>query len=169
MKGKLNPETLEQIAQVVIKTIEKEKTNKEKQIKDYRLRNTNLLLKNYHILKEHCEEVELEIINYVSIEVENDKIELESIIRSKEKTRRMILYIDTMLDAYDRYSHKNGEAGRRRYRALYHYYISEQKMTYYDIAELLNVHDRTVRKDLADARKEFSIFLFGILSLEDID
>lgn len=168
MSINFSSEMLETITGIVLKTISKEKKKGAKDKKDWRLRNTKLLLKNYHILKEHCSEIEMELIDYNPIEFDSDEIQIESIMKSKEKTRIMVLYIDNMIDAYQRYSIKAGEAAERRFKALYHYYVSDYRMNYLQLSELLNVHERTVRKDIEEARKELSVFLFGILSIEDL-
>lgn len=163
----LSKEHLEIITKTVLDTVTVENKKAEKEKKDFRLRNTKLLLKNYHILKEHCTEIEEELIIYDPIKFDSEEIKIESIMLSKEKTRKMIIYMDAMIDAYERYSKKAGEAASRRYKALYHFYISDYKLTYIELSEQLDVHERTVRKDIEEARNELSIFLFGILSIED--
>ncbi len=165
----LSKEHLEIITKTVLDTVTVENKKAEKEKKDFRLRNTKLLLKNYHILKEHCTEIEEELIIYDPIRFDAKEIEIESIMRSKEKTRKMIIYMDAMIEAYERYSKKAGEAADRRFKALYHYYISDFKLSYNQLAELLNVHERTVRKDIEEARNELSVFLFGIMSMDDVN
>lgn len=165
----LSKEHLEIITKTVLDTVTVENKKFEKEKKDFRLRNTKLLLKNYHILKEHCTEIEEELIIYDPIRFDAKEIEIESIMRSKEKTRKMIIYMDAMIEAYERYSMKAGEAADRRFKALYHYYIADFKLSYNQLAELLNVHERTVRKDIEEARNELSVFLFGIMSMDDVN
>lgn len=165
----LSKEHLEIITKTVLDTVTVENKKAEKEKKDFRLRNTKLLLKNYHILKEHCTEIEEELIIYDPIRFDAKEIEIESIMRSKEKTRKMIIYMDAMIEAYERYSNKAGEAADRRFKALYHYYIADFKLSYNQLAELLNVHERTVRKDIEEARNELSVFLFGIMSMDDVN
>lgn len=163
----LSKELLETITDIVLSTISKDNKTKQKQHKDWRLRNTELLLQNFRILKEHCDEIEIELIHYEPIKFELEEVDFESIMKSKEKTRRMVLYIESMLEAYERYSLKAGEAARRRFKTMWSYYISDDNLSHKGISEYLHVHERTVRRDLVDARKEFSVFLFGILGVED--
>lgn len=164
----LSKELLEEITNIVLSTISKDNKEKQKQHKDWRLRNTKLLLTNYRMLKEHCDEVEIELLTYEPIKFDEDEVDFESVMKSKEKTRRIVLYIDSMIEAYERYSRSAGEAAERRYKTVWHYYISNHSLSYREISERLYTHERTVRRDLKDGIKEFSVFLFGILGLEEL-
>lgn len=166
---KLTEDVVEAISQSIIKRILQGEEKQKKRERDWRLRNTKLLLKNYHILKEHCQKVSNELEAYEESVFDPEDIEIKSIMASKAKTRRMVLYIDEMILAYERYAMKSGDAAKRRYRALVHYYIHSNKPNYDDLSELLNVSQATARRDVEDARKEFSIFLFGLFAIEDLE
>ena len=165
----ITKELVDELSTAVVKKIEVENKRKAKVDKDWKLRNTKLLLKNYHILKDHCQKIHDELESYEDSVFDPEDIEIKSIMASKAKTRRMVWYIDEMILAYDRYACKAGDAAKRRYRALYHYYIKPNRANYEELSEILNVSYITARRDLTDARKEFSIFLFGIFAIEDLD
>jgi len=168
-KIEVTKQVIDEISKSVSKQLVSEQVKKQKHDRDWRLRNTKLLLKNYHILKEHCHKLHDEIETYEDSVFDPEDIEIKSIMASKAKTRRMVWYIDEMLLAYDRYACKAGEAAKRRYEVLVNYYIHPNRKNHDDLGCMLNISDRTVRRDLEDARKEFSIFLFGIFAIEDLD
>lgn len=165
----IEPNTIEAISQAVVRKINQDKTKQAKKQRDWRLRNTKLLLKHYHILKEHCAEIDDEIEAYADSIFDPEELELKTIMASKAKTRKMVWYIDEMLAAYERYCKRAGDAAQRRYAALTYYYINTTRPSFETLAFNLNVSERTIRRDLEDARKEFSVFLFGINALEDLE
>lgn len=166
-KVAITKEVVDEISTAVVKKLDIERKRKMKADKDWKLRNTKLLLKNYHILKDHCRELTEELEVYGDSIFDPYDIELHSIMASKAKTRKMVWYIDEMFEAYERYSINAGEATMRRFQTLKQYYMCRN--SYDMIASELNVSDRTVRRDLGDARKEFSVFLFGIFAIEDLN
>jgi len=166
-KVAITKEVIDEISTAVVKKIEVERKRKMKADKDWKLRNTKLLLKNYHILKDHCRELTEEMEAYADSIFDPYDIELQSIMASKAKTRQMVWYIDEMLKSYSQYASKAGEATMRRFNVMFSFHI--HRKSYETIASDMNVSDRTVRRDLVDARKEFSVFLFGIFAIEDLN
>ena len=166
-KVEITKTIIEEISSAVAKKLEAERKRKYKEDRDWKLRNTKLLLKNYHILKDHCRKISTEIDDYADSVFDPEDLELHSIMASKAKTRQMVWYIDEMLLAYERYANQAGEAAQRRFRTIREYHIGRK--TYEDIARATAVSERTVRRDLVDARREFSVFLFGIFAIEDLN
>ena len=165
----LGPGVVEAISQAVVRKINQDKAKQTKKQRDWRLRNTKLLLKHYHILKEHCAEIDDEIESYADSIFDPEELELKTIMASKAKTRKMVWYIDEMLTAYGRYCKRAGDAAQRRYEALTYFYINSTRPSYDTMSFRLDVSERTVRRALEDARKEFSVFLFGISAIEDLE
>ena len=163
---KITPEVVKEISTAVSKQILKEQERKAKAERDWRLRNTKLLMKNYHILKEHCAKVDQELEEYADSIFDPYDVEIKSIMTSKAKTRRMVWYIDEMMFAYERYALVAGEAPMRRYKVIVDFYLN--KKSFEEMSKETCVSERTVRRDLDDAIKEFSIFLFGLLAIEDL-
>ena len=87
---KLTEDVVEAISQSIIKRILQGEEKQKKRERDWRLRNTKLLLKNYHILKEHCQKVSNELEAYEESVFDPEDIEIKSIMASKAKTRRMV-------------------------------------------------------------------------------
>lgn len=168
MSEVFDPKTIDEISTSVVRKLTQEKTKEKKSVRDRRLRNTKLLLKNYRILKEHCSEIDVEIEAYADSIFDPDDIELKSIMASKAKTRKIILYIDEMLLAYERYCTRAGDAAKRRYEAINYFYINSTRPSFEILAFNQGIVERTARRDLDAARKEFSVFLFGMNTIEDL-
>ncbi|MEC5422382.1 HTH domain-containing protein [Virgibacillus sp. C22-A2] len=166
--AKLPSEFIDEITKSVIKIIEKENNKAKKEKKDWRLRNTRLLLKNYRMLEEHCKSVETDLEAYEEIVYEPEELELHALMKYKAKTAKMLLYFDDMFKAYYGYCYRAGEATQRRYQVLDRLYVSDNEMSADDIAEYFNINARTVYKDVDKAIEELSVFLFGIDSIHDL-
>lgn len=140
---------------------------------DRRLRNTRLLLKNYHMLKEHAErsvfgrtqmeESALDILQSMMSMYDNEMI-IESIKRSATRTAIIIAHIDTMVGLYEVYCEKssNPEIEKRRFEILHEMYLSETAMQMREIAKLHNISVRTAYEDLKIALERLSALIFGV-------
>lgn len=129
MMTKLPSEIVELITKSVIKTIEKQQDKTDKEKKDWRLRNTRLLLKNYRMLEEHCKSVEDELTNYEEIVYDPEELELHALMKYKAKTAKMLMYFDEMFKAYGNYCDRSGEATQRRCKVIDKLYVSHNEMT----------------------------------------
>lgn len=116
----LTPEQLKDIcanaaeigAKEALKTYEQERKKEQGKRADRRLRNTKLLLRNYHMLKEHAEnsvfgrtqmeESALDILESMMNLYDNEVI-IESIKRSATRTAIIVSHIETMFGLYDAY------------------------------------------------------------------
>lgn len=134
----------------------------------WRVKNTKLLLKNYDILTEHSKDIDTDIDRYLKDVFSQDDLKIRSIVGYKARTKKMMEYTDLMLQAYHNYSQKRDDATRRRYYIIRHLYVEPMKLTLLQIADHFGVSERTVMRDQKEAVKEFSIFLFGIVSLEEM-
>lgn len=168
MTIKLPQEVLGEITKHVMKVIDKNDKKDQKEKKDWRLRNTRLLLRNYRMLNEHCQGVEAELFAYEDIVYDPDELELHSLMKYKAKTAKMLLYFDEMFKAYGDYCNRAGEASSRRFQVIDRLYVSHNKLTTAGVAEIFNINTRTVYKDADKAIEELSIFLFGIDSIQDL-
>lgn len=160
-------------AKVALYTIDKEKKKAAKERRDRRLRNTKLLLRNYRMLKAHCESAvyeaarmdvsEVDIIELIESVFTNGEMYVESIKRSAERTYLIMSHVNKMLRIYEIYCSTSGAIeDRRRYDALYARYIAEESMTIAEIAEKENVDNSTVYRDINTAVEKLSALLFGI-------
>jgi len=132
------------------------------------VKNTKLLLKNYDILKEHSKDIDTDIDRYLKDVFNQDDLKLRSITGYKARTNKMMEYTDLMLAAYQSYANKRDDAAKRRYYIIRYLYVEPKKLTLIQIADRFGVTERTVMRDQKEAVKEFSIFLFGIVSIEEM-
>lgn len=162
----LRTEDLAIIAKVAIgefAALQQEEQNKKI---DRRLYNTRLLLRNYRDFKVRCEKLREE--NKVSvkedpfIEIGGQYLSIESLTRSSARTLNLMLFIDEMLDFYKNNCERQGKTAIRKYETLMHYYIYDDKKTYGEIAELYELDERTVRRDLKEAVYAVSVLIFGV-------
>lgn len=170
-------ENLEIIKQMVVeatenavKQIEKEKQDKIKSKYDRRLRNTEMLLRNYNNFKQHagnatyCEELEKEKLDEeMDFDKDIDNLFINSILKTKKRTEIMLQHIDNCIEYY---SYKclasDREDIQRRIQVIKMLYINENTMNYEELSEELNCSTKTINNTKKAAIKELSVLLFGI-------
>ncbi|WP_238886446.1 hypothetical protein [Clostridium sp. YIM B02551] len=163
----------------VVKKVLTETNRQQKEIaskkRDRRLRNTDLLLRNYNNLITHIEQaiedekkLEEEDPDTLFLEIENEALEDESeyegiyinaIKRTRTRSRIIVKHIEEALEFY-KFKSKNDSNYERRYNVIYKYYFEKKKVL--DIAEELGVNDRTIWRDKSKAIEELSVLFFGI-------
>lgn len=170
----------EQIAkwavEAALEYLEKRQQKERKSRHDRRLRNTRLLLRNYSLLKDHCDK---SVYNLQQIPADNaidildalDKMDgtayIESIKKSVTKTFIIIKHVDTMLELYEVYCQKSKqEEDRRRYRVLISFYFDGLQMS--EIMAKENIEERTYYRDMRDSISTLSALIFGIDSMNDV-
>ncbi|PHV71901.1 hypothetical protein CS063_00010 [Sporanaerobium hydrogeniformans] len=170
--------------EVLIKQVEKrvilairnelgQETREKREEKRYegKVHNTKLLLRNYKKFKAHCIESQFTAKSLIDKELlemirdadnaDDNRVYIESIMRTKERTAIMLNHIKRVLDFYEyTASESNDDAFKRRAKALNYKYI--KGMTNNEIADKLTIHPRTVDKDIDRAVQEVSPLLFGI-------
>lgn len=169
MAKELTKHQLEIIAEAVLKQQKKQEKQQELPSKDWRLRNTKLLLRHYRWLEAHCDEIVEDLEGYEDVIFDPEELNLKALMKYKAKTQRMMSYFDATWNSF--YMHcKNRDAmARRRADVLYKLYISNANFKKVEIAEIYGVDESTIRRDESKATKELSIFLFGIDSLNDLE
>lgn len=154
-----------------VKTIEMQRNEKVKNKYDRRLRNTETLLKNYNNFKEHIENS-----IYAASQIEDEHIQEEmdyddeiddrfvnSILKSKERTKIMVAHIDNCLKYYNlKCLASDREDIQRRIQVIQMLYTNKETMTYEEISEELNCSTKTVNNTKKAAVKELSALFFGI-------
>ena len=160
--------------------IEEERKKERKGRYDRRLHNTRLLLKNYRVLKHHALDAvhtgarANEVISENAVDIlddlesmgsrkVDDRLYIESIKRSQQRTRIIIEHIDEMLRYWRIDCEQSGkEEALRRYRIIYDTYISDTQMTAEELAQREHIEKRTVYKDIKAAMRPLSALIFGI-------
>lgn len=164
-------------AREAIKTFEKERKKEYNQHGDRRLRNTKLLLRNYHMLKEHAEnsvfgrtqmeESAMDILESMMSMYDNEVI-IDSIRRSASRTAIIVSHIEVMLGLYESYCEKStsSEVDKRRYNVLWDRYMAEHPLNAKEIATKYNMSKENVYSDLNIATERLSALIFGVDGLK---
>ena len=138
---------------------------------DKRLRNTKLLLRNYRMFKDHCENAVYEIedldetvYDILDMMAGHDTTTfVESIKQSVARTVLIVKHIETMLQLYEAYCFRSGNTEeQRRYRIIQALYISEDATPVEVLASFESINSRTVYKDIDSACEKISALIFGI-------
>lgn len=157
--------------------MEEERRKARKGRYDRRLHNTRLLMKNYRALKHHAlgavhtgaqanekiEENAVDILEELDDERVDDRLYIESIKRSQQRTRIIIEHIDEMLRYWKIDCEQSGkEEALRRYRVVFATYIGDDQIAAEDLAQREHIEKRTVYKDIKAAMRPLSALIFGI-------
>jgi hypothetical protein len=164
-------------AKEALKTFEQERKKEHGQRADKRLRNTKLLLRNYHMLKEHAEnsvfgrtqmeESAIDILESM-MSVYDSEVIIESIKRSATRTAIIVSHIETMFGLYRSYCENSSsrEIEIRRYDVAWDMYMANKTMSAKEIAEKQNISTRNVYEDLKVAMERLSALIFGVDGLK---
>lgn len=164
-------------AKEALKVYQQERKKEQSKRADRRLRNTKLLLRNYHMLKEHAEnsvfgrtqmeESALDILESMMNMYDNEVI-IESIKRSATRTAIIVSHIETMFGLYEAYCEKslNKEVDCRRYKVAVDRYISDPVLSVKEIAQKYNMSKENVYSDLRVAEERLTALIFGVDGLK---
>lgn len=146
--------------------------------KDFRLKNTRLLIKKYRQLKDFVgnavsdltqllDEEDLALLEAMGCE--NLKVNKVNSIKDRVIfTNTVIGHIETMLSVYkSKCESSPKEEVKRRWRVLDAMYLAEEASTQEVIAEAEHISDRMVYRDIEAAVRDISNLFFG-LELSDI-
>lgn len=157
--------------------IEKEKEAKKKYKVDMRFRNTELLLHNYQNFVKHTENsvytekqlTKKELFEELDLDMDEEftKTQINSILKSKNKTSIILKHIDTFLQYYEyKCNLSQREDIQRRYKVIKYLFLDEEKMTQENLADFLHCNIKTIRNTKNIAIKELSVLFFGIDGLK---
>lgn len=160
-------------AKEALKTLEQERKKEQGKRVDRRLRNTKLLLRNYHMLKEHAEnsvfgriqmeESAADILETMMSVYDNEVI-IDSIKRSASRTAIIVSHIEVMLGLYKSYCEKSvsSEVDIRRYEVIWDRYLTEQPLSVGEIAKKYHMSKGNVYLDINEAITRISALIFGV-------
>lgn len=164
-------------AREALKTFEQERKKELGKRADRRLRNTKLLLRNYHMLKEHAEnsvfgrvqmkESAFDILESM-MSIYNDEVIIQSIKNSATRTAIIVSHIETMFGLYAAYCEKSTkrEIDKRRYDVVWNMYIAENVLSAKEIAEKMHISTDSVYDDLRVAIERLTALIFGVDGLK---
>ena len=160
-------------ANEALKTFKQEQKKEYSRRADRRLRNTKLLLRNYHMLKELAEnsvfgrtqmgESAIDILESMMSMYDNEVI-IESIKRSATRTAVIVSHIETMFGLYAAYCDKsqNRDIEMRRYEALWDMYMAGDTLSVKEVAKKQHVSKDTVYTDIKMAIEKLTALIFGV-------
>lgn len=164
-------------ADEALKTFEQKRKRENAGRANRRLRNTKLLLRNYHMLKEHAEnsvfgrtqmeESALDILESMMSMYDNEVI-IDSIKRSATRTAVIVSHIETMFGLYAAYCDKAVNRGieMRRYEVLWDLYMAEDALSVKEVAKKQHVSMDTVYTDRKMAIEKLTALIFGVDGLK---
>lgn len=164
-------------AKEALKMFGQERKKEQGKRADRRLRNTKLLLRNYHMLKEHAEnsvfgrtqmeESALDILESMMSMYDNEVI-IESIKRSATRTAVIVSHIETMFGLYEAYcgNAPNREIEMRRYEVVWDMYMADNTLSAKEIAEKQHMSKDNVYADLRVATERLTALIFGVDGLK---
>lgn len=160
----LSNKEIDRIANAISVKQAKLKKKEDKEQRDWRLHNTQLLLSKYRFLKAHCEGVpeEIEELELETTIFSIQALTIESLIEHKAKSVKLLRYFEGILNAYERLCLASPEAYRRRYQVIKRLYLDERVTTRRALERELHIDKSTVSRDVRTAVEELSIMLFGI-------
>ena len=166
-------------AAMMADSMAKAQDDKARSMRKRRLHNTRLLLRNYVVMKENCEEAVYRrtaaksdfdfFQELMSDRDKSDDMIIASIRESSERTALILSHIDKMIAVYKDYCSRCGERERRQYRVMKSSYLLKSKKTVRELAEEFGVTDRTIQKDREIAEERLSVLFFGIDGLRFAD
>ncbi len=160
-------------AREALRTFEQERKKEYGQRADRRLRNTKLLLRNYHMLKEHAEnsvfgrtqmkESALDILESM-MSIYNDEVIIESIKNSATRTAIIVSHIETMFGLYYAYCERSvkKEIDMRRYEVVWDMYMAEGTLSAKEIADKQHISRDSVYSDLKVGIERLTALIFGV-------
>ena len=161
-------------AEAALEWHEKQLQKQAKSRHDKRLRNTRLLLNNYQLLKDHCDNAVYDKNEVLASEVGNNVIDvldslegtdrhdyIMSIKASVTRTQVILAHIDEMIKIYRIYCETSDRPeDMRRYRILVKKYLEDVKPA--EICEEEGIDQSTYYRDSAEIAKKLSALIFGI-------
>lgn len=160
-------------AEKALDTFNKERAEERKHRRKRKLRNTELLLRNYHMLKENAEnsvfgrsqmeESAADILEEM-MSLYNDEVIVESIKNSATRTAIIMSHVDTMISLYHTYCERaeNSDIEMRRYDMLWDRYLADEPLNVESISKKHHMTKQNVYADLKIATERLTALIFGV-------
>lgn len=155
-----------------------EKSKKEQRIKrsDMRLHRTDLLMRNFRALDNHCKNAVFEKRKYKESAIDllddiddyiDDDLYIDSIKKSTQKTLIIVTHVKNMLEVYKLLVEKSKEPIQlRRYNAMYLRHVDDSMPSIQFISNHLKIDRSVVYDDINIAFQIFGPYVFGIDSVK---
>lgn len=156
-------------AKAAMDRLNREKQERLKTRYDRRLRNTEILLRNYRTFVIHKNEAvyssskAVEILDELDSYEFEDEMYVESIKKSKERTSIIVSHVDKMLNVFRYMSDSNPRPEeQRKFKTIFALYIDEKQKTPEEICTEMSVNQRTLYRDRKAGIQILSGLLFGV-------
>ncbi|WP_416353913.1 hypothetical protein ACNAN0_03820 [Agrilactobacillus fermenti] len=161
-------DTKDDIVQKVLKEFERQQSQKKKEHKDFRLRNTKILLREYRKLKAH-----VDIAPEAMITPDEYKLlsgghqDISTLQRYKISTKHLLQFVDAILKAYKDYCQAGDRFDQRRWQIINRMYLAKERQTLATLGDYYHIDSSVVGKERNKAVQDLSIMLFGMQGLDD--
>lgn len=169
----------EQAVKVTLETLKTQKKKERQERRDWRLRNTKLLLEHLQEFKDHATQSVFDVRKVLE-SAQNDPqgvysqqlsgrqdVYLEGLAISAGRTEALVQQTESMLELYRIQCEKGNAEKQRRFRVLKAYALEGED--YQLIAEKESISKSTVFRDIDLATEELSVMLFGADIFYDMD
>lgn len=165
----LSKEDVNLITGVIAKQVKQAKRQNNREEKDHRLRNTQLLLREYPKLKAHVgadPETFIQDPDLYEI-LTGVKVSDHALAKYNIKTVQLMRYVDAILAAYEQVCKGGDTYDRRRWSIVEDSYLAPKRLTQNQQAEKWNIDRSRVSREQQKAAQELSVMLFGVVGLSD--
>lgn len=155
----------------IIGEVKKIEEEERKKIYDRRLRNAKYLFRNYNNLIKHYETavyIESELDDesltdiYDFIDEDNETIMIQSIYRSKKRTKIMITHIKVCIDTFIQDAYNSGKPGKITEADVIKHCILDNK-TVEETAEIMDYNPRSISRIKKKViEQDLAILIFGV-------
>lgn len=155
----------------IIGEVKKIEEEERKKIYDRRLRNAKYLFRNYNNLIKHYETavyIESELDDesltdiYDFIDEDNETIMIQSIYRSKKRTKIMITHIKVCIDTFIQDAYNSGKPGKITEADVVKHCILDNK-TVEETAEIMDYNPRSISRIKKKViEQDLAILIFGV-------
>ncbi|MBC2238337.1 hypothetical protein [Listeria innocua] len=168
---KLNKNDIRLIVKTVKEVNRDELDDKQRERKNWKLRNVKLLMTHYRLLKSYCNDVtgKIDGIESVLEELGRESLILHSINDNKLKTQAMMKHVDNVLNVYEDNCNKASHEDKQRWKLFYEYHMKEPRLSNNKICEKYNLSRASLYRELNRAYETLVILMFGIDSFEDLE
>ncbi|MBC2288582.1 hypothetical protein [Listeria farberi] len=167
---KLNKNDIRLIVKTVKEVNRDELDDKQRERKNWKLRNVKLLMTNYRLLKRYCNDVtdQIDVIESILEELGRESLILHSINDNKLKTQAMMKHVDNVLNVYEDNCLNGNHEDQRRYKLLYEFHVKEPQLSTNRICEKYNISRASLYRELKRSYETIVILMFGIDSFDDL-
>ncbi|MCH4171916.1 MAG: hypothetical protein LKF36_11885 [Lactobacillus sp.] len=157
-----------ELVKKVAAEVRRQKSLDRKEERDFRLRNTKILLREYRKLKAHIAIAPEEDITPDEYKLlSGGHQDLSALMKYKISTKRIMNYVDLILENYEGYCKRGDYYEKRRWDIIERLYLSETKQSLSNLARYYNLDQSVLGKERNKAIQDLSIMLFGIRGLDD--